>query len=462
MNFLNNRIFNNYLVIVLLIAIFSSCSIQNKTRQPIPAWTVSRPKSDSYYIGIARLDKKSYPVDYQATAKKKALTDLSSEISIHIESNSLLSSYENNNHFNSDYQQYIKAETEKDLSGFELVGSYENKNIYQVYYRLSKSKWAEIQAERKSIAIEKAHNLYMQALQLKKELNYLATIKYELNALLELKKYWNESLTYKKGESQGHIDIEIKNDLLDILSNIKLVSNKPRIILNSKNHFKGNIALSVLNKKGDFLKGFPIEISYKKKDFPYQKSVFSEKRPLDISVSDVDFTKQQQEVQLRLIKEKILNINSEDRRLLRFVDEAFNKNPLMLPIDIEYPPIYIGLSSKIKPLSEFVYYLQNGIKSVLIENHFLVVDSLSKADLKLIISTNEIKGDSLQKYKQVGLSYSVDIKPVSDDRIMFAKRFPKIKAVDRTIKKAEEKAYKKAAEEFQEEYATVLINGLFK
>ena len=41
-------------------------------------------------------------------------------------------------------------ESQKDLEGYDLVSTWEDEKEYWLYYKLSKSKWAEIRSERKN------------------------------------------------------------------------------------------------------------------------------------------------------------------------------------------------------------------------------------------------------------------------------------------------------------------------
>jgi len=138
-----------------------------------PAWVNERPVNSAYYIGIAKVLKASYPNNYQEIAKKKALNDMASEISVNIQSNSIVSSYEDKAGFQSEFSNYIQMEMSKDLSGYQMQGSFESTEKYMVYYRLSKNRWKQIQAERKKAAADKAYTLYVQAKKEEKELNTL-------------------------------------------------------------------------------------------------------------------------------------------------------------------------------------------------------------------------------------------------------------------------------------------------
>ena len=128
-----------------------------------PSWVQARPMSDANYVGIG-LCPKSRP-DYQESAKKNALNDLASEISVKVEGNSLLYTLDRKSQFDESYTSTINTKTSEQLEGYDLADSWENANEYWIYYRLSKSEYARIKAERKQKAISQATDLYTRSQQ---------------------------------------------------------------------------------------------------------------------------------------------------------------------------------------------------------------------------------------------------------------------------------------------------------
>jgi hypothetical protein len=92
-------IFYSFLAILLW-----SCGSSKKATTPvaetnvvrIPDWLVKRPLNTGYYIGISRVSKRSYPSNFSDEAKKKALDDLSQEIEVKVEANSILYTFSKN------------------------------------------------------------------------------------------------------------------------------------------------------------------------------------------------------------------------------------------------------------------------------------------------------------------------------------------------------------------------------
>ena len=462
MNFLNNRNFllHKIVTIVLLFTIIISCGTHRKIEENAPEWSKNRPKTDYYYIGIAKVDKAVHPTDYRETAKKMALNDLSSEISVKIESNSLLSTSESNNVYNSDYQQYIKTEINKELSGFEMVSDYDSKKTYQVYYRLSKAKWKEIQNQQKVNAANKAFHWYKQAVSEKEKLNYISAIQYYLNALIELKKYWNESVSYQINKKKVQIDQLIKTELLEILSDIHIQTDCQDIILDTKNDFSKDIKISVVNSKGSFLKNLPLLVSYKKSSIPYQSVFLSLAEVSTVRIEDVDLKKTSNYFTVELEKDKILKIAPENRRMLHFIYDAFNVKSVKIPIKINLPNVYISLSSDDKFTVQSFHYLKDGISSALNREGVNMVDNLENSDLNLIISIHETKGSNTQRFKQQFLSYNIVVKNNHTQKIIYTQDYPQTKGTDISYEKACEKAYIKAAEEFKFQYAKKLLKGI--
>jgi hypothetical protein len=419
-----------------------------------PQWVKQRPVSNMYYIGIARVNKLNYPDNYRDVAKRKALNDLASEISVNIQSNSIASSYEDQSGFRSDFSNYIQMEMSKDLAGYQMVGSYETDNDYMVYYRLSKAKWKEIQAERKKAAADRAAVLFRQGRKKETELDYPAAIKSYLNALLELKKYWNEAVYYKDNEEKKRLDLEIQNALTHILSDFDLRVSPDKLHLNMDNGYKSSLSVSVINSEGKHLSGFPVRVYYRKKSIPYQATVFTNSKETEVAVEDLQYRDDAIYVKLEIDRDEVLPIKSEDKKFLKSITDAWRANPVSVPVAYSLPTVYIQ-----SPAGQDKNYvmLESAIKGLLGKYSFPVTGNRKLADLVFKIRTNE--SSSVQnKVKNSFLSYSIEIINPKQKQTLRTFTSPKYKGVDYNVKVARDKAYTKAAEEINESgLRTVLL-----
>ena len=420
-----------------------------------PQWAKQRPLNNMYFIGIAKINKTSYS-NYTESAKKMALNDLASEISVVIESNTIVSSSENNNNFETDFSRYIKMEMRKDLEGYTLKGEYETSRMYMVYYQLSKQKWKQIQAKRKSAAADRAFTLLMQSQTEISNLQYSAAIKTLTNSLLEIKNYWNEPVFHSIEGGQMRLDTEIRTQLSGILSEVKLVVDNESIILNTKNDFQSKLSFKAANHKGLPLEGFPITISYRKATLPYQSTIYSEKTPSIISLDKIKFSKTTSYIKLQLEKDKVIHIKSEDRKMLKFINDAFQTNPINIAVNFELPKIYI----KVLKATSNSHYLKDAISQSISEKGFVIVSDRKNSDLVMEVIAHENINNQSSKIQISYVSFSASLKQKKNNETIYSISSEKHKGADYKISVATEKSYIKMADEIRNNSFNDLLNAV--
>lgn len=179
---------------MLFFSCTSSQQVQEIQSVIKPSWVLSRPISESNYIGIAKASKASN--DYQSIAKKNALMDLSSEISVRISSESIFHQVDKGESYRDEYQSLIQMESHKDLEGYKLVNSWEDENDYYLYYSLPKSLWEEIKVKRKQKSLEQAYSFYQLALESDPKNDFVNRVHYAIEALNKLKMHMHDLLNH--------------------------------------------------------------------------------------------------------------------------------------------------------------------------------------------------------------------------------------------------------------------------
>ncbi len=453
-----------YLYILIVLALTSCGSSKSSKKEAAimesaPSWVKERPINNAYYIGIAKISKITYPDNYRDVSKKKALTDLASEISVNIQSNSIVSSYEDQTGFQSEFSNYIQMEMSKDLSGYQMQGSFESDEMYMVYYRLSKAKWQQILAERKKVAADKAYSLYAQGQKEEKSLNYPAAIKTYLNALLELKKYWNEEVFHSINGEQKRLDLAIRTALIDILTNFRLEVQPIIIEMNMNNHFKSIVKASVINKQGQLLNGFPIRLYYRKQSMPYQATIYSEKQALNIPIESIQYRAKGLFVSLEIDIDQVLPIKSEDKRLLKFISNAYTENIVKVQVNYILPKIFI---SSVDDENTNYHYVGDAVKQALGKQSFQITSNSKEADLLFNIKIHESIGTTDTKIKTAFIVYSIDVKDYRNANTIYTFSSPKYKGVDYSVDAAKEKAFVKAASEISESSFKDMLQSIIK
>lgn len=206
-----------FLLIIFLQLLWSCGSYKPVTdTPPKPEWVQSRPNRSDFYIGISAATKKGLSPDYYiATAKRNALSDLSSEISVNIETSSILNSMSDDRQFSQQFVDNIKTSNALQLEGYELVSTWEDAENYWVYYQLSKSGYATWKEQKKQQAISDSKNKFLQGQKMLDEKLHYNAFQFYAEALMLLSPYLNESTVCEI----DHQSVDLGNTIYNSISN---------------------------------------------------------------------------------------------------------------------------------------------------------------------------------------------------------------------------------------------------
>jgi hypothetical protein len=228
-----------------------------------PAWVRARPVTTAYYVGVG-LASKSRP-DFQETAKKNALNDLASEISVVVEGNSLLSTLDRTTRFDETFTSTIRTRTSEQLEGFELVDTWENGSEYWTYYRLSKARHEAIKQERKARALGTATDLLQCARQSLANGDLRGAFDQDMRALLAMRDHWGENDIVEVDGRPVPLANEIFSDLQRLTSGIRLAILPERCELAYSDGFRRELLITAThadNGRSRDLVQLPLVITY--------------------------------------------------------------------------------------------------------------------------------------------------------------------------------------------------------
>lgn len=119
-----------------------------------PVWITQRPADMAYYNAVVRYTKKA--PNYADSARDNALREISTQISVQIDSDIYLKETEANGVPTEELISQIRSSSRNKLNDIELAGSYETDKDYWAYYRLSKSAYRAWRIGQRDIAITQA------------------------------------------------------------------------------------------------------------------------------------------------------------------------------------------------------------------------------------------------------------------------------------------------------------------
>ncbi|HEY0977859.1 MAG TPA: LPP20 family lipoprotein [Flavobacteriales bacterium] len=426
-----------------------------------PSWVQGRPITDAYYVGIGLCPKGR--TDFIETAKKNALNDLASEISVKVEGNSLLHTLDSKQNFKEEFTSTINTRTSEQLEGFELVDTWENGSEYWTYYRLSKAEHARIKAEKKQQAITQATDLFARSKQSLAGGDLRSAFDQDLRALIALKDHWGESDQVLIDGKLTPLANAIFSDLQTLTSGVRLSALPERCELNYGNHFQREMLIRAsfagAGKARD-LNQLPLFFSYPGLDGNVTNTKNTDVEGLArTTVQRADLEAQAPELLVRLDVQALV---SKD------LDAAFTK-PLVgsltvpelhVPIDRAMPKVFFTVSETNlgQPVNDAG--VASLIQEELTRRGFRAVSRATDADLVLDLKASTREGGESNGFFTTFLDLSFTFRDRRSEEVVYQGGRQGVKGIQLNYAKAGLDAYKKAAQTFHDELVPAMLNAL--
>jgi hypothetical protein len=413
-----------------------------------PDWVQSRPTNDQYYIGIGIASKTNNPFDYQQVAKKNAVNDLISEIKITVSSNSVLSQFQNNTEFKQQFESDIKITAINTIEQFNVVSSWEDKDFFWIYYKLSKEDFKEAKRRKLNAAIEQAENYFTKAESFPPE-QFNQSVRLKVKALAVLQLYLNEDVQTVYNGKNVYLVNEIMNSIQNQLYEVELVS--------SVSMLKGKVGRSISDP-------FDITAQYRNNHAPIPfvpLTSLSENNGIEATISaetdqkgtgSVAITKIAGKAPVQQIRiavdiagfMKADSLNQTLQTILGSLDAPATT------VRLNVIPIRIYIESDEQNLSRKMpsNYLELALKKELSKDGCSFVDTKTDADYCLnILANTRSAGTIWGNMKAAGLNMSISLIEEPNHVEVYKDGFSEVKGFQLTEMDAGLDAYKTATEQ---------------
>ena len=457
-----------HLLIALVVVLASCKGNQEVVIAPVPdpelskpEWVRSRPVSSAYYIGIG-LASKARP-DFQETAKKNALNDLASEISVVVEGNSLLQTLDRRTTFDETFSSTIRTSTLEHIEGFELVGAWENGTEYYTYYRLSKAEHARIKAERKARSIASALDLHGRSKAALAAGDLRSAFDNDLRALIAMKEYWGENDVVELDGRQVPLVNELYNDLQKLSSGVQLAILPERCELNYTNHFRRELLVSAQYRNGNGLRDLvqlPLVIEY-----PGSTGKVTEMKSTDAggrlrtTVQRIDPRANGQEVVVRL---DVVGLASKELEppLVKALLASLTVPEKRAAIALQMPKVFMRANETNlgQPVGDAG--VSTALREEMTRNGFRFVDKESDSDMLLTLTSSTRQGGESNGFYTAFLDVTFSFRDRRSGDVVHEGGKQAIKGVQLAYDKAGMDAYKKAVQEVRKDLVPAVMNAL--
>ena len=385
---------------LLLLTACSSANLSSGSRNT-PEWVKSRPVSRDHYIGIGMASMEAN--NYLKIAKKNALADLVSEISVTISGNSVLHQLEDNGGFREEFESYTRTSIKDQLEGYELVDSYTADDNYWVYYRLSIDKYQRLKREKLEKAKELAKDFYQKAQEAQESREIHNALNYYVKAFQAIQPHLDQDLSIfllnKGGVNLGNA---IYQNIQEIFSSIEVRPGRDvfKVKALSGNNEPVRATISYQNAEKTYpVSGLPFTFSFPKLNRSHTEEVQSNPSgQIVCNIAEMAPKGQQQRIRAALNTEVYFGKKSEGNILHKLFSLNSSIPYGYLTIQVSELQAYFeaheqafGQTESNKPVTKL-------FRNQLTENFFSLVNDPSNADVIVKVSANTTKGKKMEKY----------------------------------------------------------------
>lgn len=437
-----------YSHIILLCLVFCAACKSGQGLKLKPGWVNNRPTNELYYVGIGIASKTNNPFDYQQVAKKNAVNDLISEIKVTVSSNSLLSQFQNNTEFKQQFESDIRITAINTIEEFNVVDSWEDKDYFWIYYKLSKDDYKAAKRRKLNAAIEQAEYYYAKAESLPRD-QFIQSIRLKVKALAALQLYLNEDVqTMHNGKSVYFVN-ELVSSIQDQLYEVELMSSVTLLKGKAGNPIADPFDITARYRLDKTPISFlPITTSSENNSIEATSSTETDQNGVaSIAISKVGGKNPVQQLKVLVdIKaiQKADSLNQTLKTILNSIDVPSTA------VRLNVIPVKVFLQSDEQNLSEKMptNYLELVLKKRLSEDGCIFVDNRNDADYIITIQANtRSEGVIWGNMKTVGLDMSITLVEQANNVELYKDGFNRVKGFQLTEANAGFDAYKTAAEQ---------------
>ena len=207
----------------LFIYFFCTVAATVATMAQAPQWVISHPTSDTEYIGIGEAPL-SEP-DYIKKATANALADISAQIALRVEKNSLFKLVDIDGKSRNMLENNIEEKLITWLEGQELKESYNSGSTYYVCYTLNKELYAKNAEKRRQQALSTGTDYLNKGLEAEAAMNLTQAIQLYGQGLEAVAPWlFMDLTTYRNGKSIN-VPVELYNSCINTFAGMAITAN---------------------------------------------------------------------------------------------------------------------------------------------------------------------------------------------------------------------------------------------
>jgi hypothetical protein len=339
-----------------------------------PTWVTIHPISEKEYIGVGMASLSE--ADYMKKATQYALSDIASQISIKLETNSFLHTVDVDGKSREMFEDKIQTSMTAWMEGQELKETFQSDDSFYVYYVLDKKKYAKNSETRRKQAIQTGLDYLQKGQDAEASMNLALAVQLYAKGLEAV-----EPWVFMDLMSDGmNVPVELYHAYVNVFSNMAITTNVIQVEGEAFKAIPSPIA-GCLSKDGNVIPNVKL-----KAYFVTGEGVLSESMETDHTGTSEFY---------------VMNITSKDKvqELRICIDDSFinalPKSYHQLLQNQVWPSAKVTIALKSAPLTAYLHVndehdlegLEQRIGSLLTNNHFTMTDASDDPQIFLDMST---------------------------------------------------------------------------
>jgi hypothetical protein len=393
-----------------ILILIQSCGSGKQLAEPAsqrPDWVRSRPIVPGYYIGIGWAQKTSNVHQYQQAAKQNAFSDLASEISVSISSNSVLHAFESKLGFNEDFSSTIQARTQEELAGFDIVDTWEDQGNYWIYYRLSAIRHQEIKDKKRDDAVKLSSGLFQNALESRARGQFRTSLVQLISSMEAIKNHFDDPLPVQSGDRQIQLGNEIFNELSSTISQIEIIPVNPQIDIRTGQAVpSAMLRFKVSSRESGPVPDFPLVATYSERPIRNNRGRTDRDGNAEFGIDGVRSARSFETFTITADMTAILTEATTDPMIRRLISR-FSIPEGSVRINIIKPVIMLVANEHNIGEELLAGTLRESFRKNAMEAGYLITDTPSGADFIVRITANTLPAGESGVYRNALLSGNI-------------------------------------------------------
>ncbi len=417
------------------------------SQEDLPDWVTNHPVLKEYYIGIAMASKEQLKGDYHEVAKKNALRNMASEITVDISGEFVHRLAERAGMVEEEVVSRVQSRTEAKLRGYELVDNWEDDSAYWVYYRLSKEKYRQMRSEALRKVAGLAYDLYLKGQNSLQNGKVAEALQLYLQAYRAIGDHLGEPVTRLSTDGEIFLNNEIFLALQNLLSATQLQAENGKLY-GKIGQPLDNLLRVKASYKNQPVNRLPVQFRFVKGEGELSDKVLTNKQGLaQCKISKIKAAKSLQIIEASL---DFSSIQSFDNPILaKIVNDLPAPNTRIL-IEVVGPTFYVESEEKHLGKPTDMLYVEPKLKKVLSDRNFTFTDKMNEADWFIKLEAASRKGAKVYNLYSAFVNLNIAITDLRTGREIYKNSFSDIKGIQLDFEKASITALENAGKKIEE------------